>query len=521
MGNKIILTASIVILALLIKQGHSVRSIGFDQVPENYNLLDERTNVWHGLSIRDTGVPAAWSDLRTYWEKWPEGVTEIKSNPGAGLELTRFNISRDGKAPSFFPERNFPELTIFTTEYDLGEKTGKRYTSIVQPYLDHPPFGAIILSSLVSEKVTDTKSLTPADFRRSSIWLADLTAVLIFILALQISKNPAVSLISSAVYLSGPTFLLTSRLALLENVLIPVNLLSLIILILAIRRKAKWGDFIYRVLLALAGVIAGLAFLTKTPGISVLLSGVIILLLEKEDRKKLLFFAIPAGIISSSYFIWGFILAPHVFPKVLVEQSTNRIFIGSLGFIQQLFKYGMTSFPVDGWWVGGFLTMLFLQFNKNTAPLIISIITLFFIIPFTGASTFPWYFIPFIPFASISIGYFFWDILTKPRFLHLLILFFFFFSSSYFWAIGVWGASPDFKNHQQQFLIYKIFLIGFFGLATFVHFFHQKNVSFRIFWMLITTFIFVVLIYLNFKSIFYILSHWTFLMKNYSPNWIL
>lgn len=521
MGNKIILIISIVILALLIKQGHSVRSISFDQVPENYNLLDERTNVWHGLSIRDTGVPAAWSDLRTYWEKWPEGVTEIKSNPGAGLELTRFNISRDGKAPSFFPERNFPELTIFTTEYDLGVETGKRYTSIVQPYLDHPPFGAVILSSLVSSKVTDTKNLTPADFRKSSLWLADLTAILIFIFALQISKNPLIALISTMVYETVPTYLLTSRLALLENVLIPVNLVSLNLLILALNKKREWGSTIYNIFLILAGIVGGLAFLTKTPGISVIISGIIILLLERQSRKKILLFAIPAAIVSSFYFVWGFILAPHVFPKVLVEQSTNRIFVGSLGFIQQLFKYGMTSFPVDGWWVGGFLTMLFLQFNKNTAPLIISIITLFFIIPFTGASAFPWYFIPFIPFASISIGIFFWDILTKPRFLHLLILFFVFFSSSYFWAIGVWGASPDFKNHQQQFLIYKIFLVIFFSLGALAHFYHQKSLTFRIFWFISMTILFILLIQWNFKSIFYILSHWTHLIQNYSPNWVL
>ncbi len=520
MINKLSLIFSVVLLIFLLRQGHSTRSIGYDQVPENYNLLDERTNVWHGLSIRDTGVPAAWSDLRTYWEKWPKEVVENKINSG-GLSLKRFNIAVNEKTPSFFPQRNFPELTIYTTEYDLGVETGKRYTSIIQPYLDHPPFGAVILSSLVSGKVTDTQNLTPADFRRSSLWLADLTAILIFIFALQISKNPLIAIISTIVYETVPTYLLTSRLALLENVLIPVNLLSLNLLILALNKKKEWGNTIYNIFLVAAGIAGGLAFLTKTPGVSVIISGIIILLLERQSRKKILFFAIPAAVVSSLYFVWGFILAPHIFPKILLEQSTNRIFVGSLSFIQQLFKYGMTSFPIDGWWIGGFLAMLFLQFDKSTAPLIVSIITLAFIIPFTGASQFPWYFIPFIPFASVSTGIFFWNLFRKPKFLHILIFFFVFFSSSYFWAIGVWGASPDFKNHQQQFLIYKIFLVLFFALGVLVHFYHQKNGLFRIFWFITMTILFILLIQWNFKSIFYILSHWTHLLQNYSPNWIL
>lgn len=519
MIKKLSLILFAVLLLILLIQGHSIRSISYDQVPENYNLLDERTNVWHGLSIRDSGVPAAWSDLRAYWEKWPKNVTEIKGTSG-GINLKGFNIALDDQKPSFFPKRNFPQLKILTVEYDFGGITGKRHTSIVQPYLDHPPFGALVLSSLVPGKVTNMYNLTPNDFRKTSLWLADISAILIFVFALQLTKNPFIALISTIVYETVPTFLLTSRLALLENVLIPVNLLMLNILIFAINKKGQWKENTFKFFLIIAGIIAGLAFLTKTTGVSVIVSGIIILLFEKENWKRILFFAIPAAVVSSIYFIWGFILSPNIFPKILLEQSTERIFVGSLSFIQQLFKYGMTSFPVDGWWIGGFLTMLFLQFNKQTIPLIISIITLAFVIPFTGASQFPWYFIPFIPFACVSIGLFFWNLFRNPKFLHVLILFFVFFSSSYFWAIGVWGASPDFKNHQQQFLIYKIFLVLFFSLGTLAHFYHQKSLTFRIFWFIIMGILFILLIQWNFKSIFYILSHWTHLIENYSPNWI-
>lgn len=69
MIRKLFLTFSSLLLILILLLGHHIRSIGYNVVPENYNILDEWTNVWHGLSIRNTGVPAAWSDLRSYWEK--------------------------------------------------------------------------------------------------------------------------------------------------------------------------------------------------------------------------------------------------------------------------------------------------------------------------------------------------------------------------------------------------------------------------------------------------------------------
>lgn len=126
-------------------------------------------------------------------------------------------------------------------------------------------------------------------------------------------------------------------------------LLMLNILIFAIRKKGEWKNSTYSLFLVITGITGGLAFLTKTTGISVLMTGIIILLLEKENRRRILFFALPACAVSSIYFIWGFILTPDIFPKILVEQSTERIFVGSLSFIQQLFKYGMSSFPIDGW----------------------------------------------------------------------------------------------------------------------------------------------------------------------------
>ena len=494
---------------LLIKTSHDIRSIGYAQSPES-NFLDEYTNVWHGLSIRTTGVPAAWSDLRSYWDFWDKYHLEVRNQ-----NLKDFNLTINNIKPKLLPQRNFPKLIIFTTEMDFGD--GMRHTSLMQPYLDHPPLGAIVLSLLVPKTSDNFYKITPYDSRKTSIFLADLSTILIFILGFQLFKNPLIGLISAGIYASGPTYLFTSRYALLENVLVPFQLLSLNFLVLGLG-KFKDNLKVYRSILLISGIFAGFAFLSKTTGISVTLAGFITLLFFKE-KKNILFFILPALLLSSFYFIWGMVLSPNVFPGLLAEQSQKRIFVGSLNFITAAFKYGSRSFPLDGWWFGGFLALFFLKNNKQLFPFIAGLLAMLFIILFSGASSFPWYFIPLIPFMSIATGNLFYNIATNPKLIEIILMFLVFFSSSYFWAYGVYNASPNFNNHQQQFFIYKVMLSISFLAAVLVPFFHKRSSIFRVLWFITILLIILVLVGWNFKSIIYMLQHWGKLIENYSPNW--
>lgn len=508
--NQLILVFSIIALIWLLQTSHLIRLVGYDQIPNTNSVLDEYTNVWHGLSIRKTGVPAAWSDLRTYWDFWPNYKSDTKNK---NLSVNGFNISPN---PSWFPIRNFSELSIYTTEFDFGN--GPRQTSLMQPYLDHPPFGAIILSLLVPSSKKTFSQITPADMRITSIWIADITTILIFLLGLQLSKKPLIGLMSAAIYSSVPTFLFVSRLALLENVLIPIQLLSLNFLVFALNQDRSRTN-LYRCILLFSGLTAGLAFLSKTTGIAVILAEMIILFLNRVSLKNISYFLIPALLISAIYPIWGFILAPNIFPSLLLELSNKRIFVGSLSFISSLFKFGWKGFPIDGWWFGGFISLTFVKYKKQTAPLLISAFVMLFVILFTGASSFPWYFIPMIPFMSIATAYLFWEVAFNPKLIQILVVFLFFFSSTYFWAQGVYSAAPNFINHQQQFLIYKILLVIFFGGVALAGFLCKRNKILRVLWITAIFLSIYILIKWNFKSIFYIIQHWGKLIDNYSPYW--
>ena len=75
-----------------LKLGADLRKIGYEVIPDPFIILDEHANVWHGLSIRDSGVPAAWSILSAYM------VHSEKT--GAGGRVDEFNLSVAEEKPN-------------------------------------------------------------------------------------------------------------------------------------------------------------------------------------------------------------------------------------------------------------------------------------------------------------------------------------------------------------------------------------------------------------------------------------
>src|SRR5258708_1412891 len=113
-----------------------------------------------------------------------------------------------------------------------------------------------------------------------------------------------------------------------------------------------------------------------------IIGGVIILFLNKEQWRTIFFFLIPAAIVSALYFLWGFFWAPDLFPALLIEGSSKRLFVGSLSFILEAFKFGSQNFPIDGWWIGSFLSLIWLKRSPEMSPIIVSIVSFLFVILF-------------------------------------------------------------------------------------------------------------------------------------------
>ncbi|OGM76996.1 hypothetical protein A2210_00430 [Candidatus Woesebacteria bacterium RIFOXYA1_FULL_40_18] len=492
-----------VLLVFSLKFGADIRKIGYNVVPDPFIILDEHTNVWHGLSIRSTGIPTAWSILDAY------KVNSKKT--GAGGSPKGFNIYLDGKLASLQNYQNYPKPVVAEVLVDF-RNFGRDiiHVPLVQPFLDHPPFGALILSLLVPNRVKTFADLNDYDLRSMSLCLGILTQLLIFVLALQISKKPLVGIMAGLIYVTVPSYVLLSRYALLENVLSPLFLVNLILFIYVKERKENKDNKYLPVLLIVAGVIGGLMALTKLSGWILIASCIILLYIWKFKIKQIFLYCFPAVLIGLLYFAWGFFLAPKLFLDLLIFQSVNRGFIGAINFLVTTIRVGIFNFPFDGWWIGGFVTLLFIPRKKEYLPVIVGgIAVLFSALGLVGAN-YPWYFIPLIPFMCIAIAQFFYSLATQPSFVNIMLTFFVFVSSSLYWGFGVFE-----KN--QPYSLYRFIFVAFLAAGAFWTF-SKKTAKYKKIWFAGIILMLVVLIFLNRRGIFFILDNWGKLPLIYTPG---
>jgi 4-amino-4-deoxy-L-arabinose transferase-like glycosyltransferase len=490
----------IVLLLLTLILGRSLRTPGYNVIPDPYIILDEHTHVWNGLSLRSTGIPAAWSILSTY-------TTDSKAF-GAGGRVDGFNIAVNDAKPSFTNFHSFPKPAIAVAEFDFGR--GLSQTQLVQPSLEHPPFGAFILSLGVSKNAKTFADVNNYDLRQSAITLAIVTQILIFVLAFLITKKPLVGIIASTVYATVPSYVLLSRYALLENVVSPLVLSGIILFILARNRLvSKKADKLFRILVLLAGIVGGLTALTKLTGWIFILGSIILLYLWKFKFKQILIYAVPAFFIGILYFAWGFYLSPKLFADILLLQG-SREFIGSINLLVTFFRVSIYNFPLDGWWIGGFIALLVIPRKKEYLPITVPVVAgLFSALALVGAN-YPWYFIPLIPFMAIAIAVFLYDLAIKPTFVSILLTFFVFVSSSFYWGYGVFQKIQPFMLYRVMFLLFVA--MGAFWALT------QKSDKFKKVWYVGVVAMLVVLAILNRRSMFFILENWGKLPLIYTPG---
>lgn len=491
-----------VLLVFSLKLGADIRKIGYNVVPDPFIILDEHTNVWHGLSIRRTGIPTAWSILDAY------KINSKKTGAGGGVE--GFNINLDGRLASLKNYQDYPKPAIAEVLVDF-RRFGRDivHVPLVQPYLDHPPLGALVLSLLVPARVKTFADLNDYDLRSMSLYLGILTQFLIFLLALQITKKPLVGIMAALVYATAPSYVLLSRYALLENVLSPLFLINLILFIY-VKGRIEKRDKQIPILLIVAGIVGGLMAITKLAGWILIAGCLVLLYLWKFKFKQILLYALPAVLVGGLYFIWGLALAPKLFLDLLSFQSVGRGFIGSINLLVTAIRVSIFNFPLDGWWIGGFVALLFIPRKKEYLPTTVGILTVLFSALGLVGANFPWYFIPLIPFMCIAVAYLLYSLATEPSFVNIMLTFFVFVSSSFYWGYGVFQKTQPFNLYRLTFLL-------FLGAGVFWTF-YKKATKYKKIWFSGIILMLLVLAFLNRRGLFFILDNWGKLPLIYTPG---
>jgi len=485
--KRIFVILSILLSAFVIYFFAKDRWIGYETIPDN-KIFDERNYALQGMSLRTSGMPIGWSDSSEYM-KMPADVHSTN--------LSGFSILVNGIKPTLSNMKEFPYPVFVINKFDFG--FGDQYLKFVQPFLDHPPIGGLVYSLGISKNAKSFSDIKPVDYRKPALYLAIITSILLFILVFQTFENPWISTLSVIVYNSVPTYLLITRYALLENLVAPLSLLMLNLLLLACHLRDKRKTSLS--LLVLSGIVAGLTILAKESGAGFLLAGIVLLVYYKTHIKKIFVYLGAALIPPFTYLAWGLWFFPNLFGKIVIFNA-ERGFLGSLNFIKIFSGVGFINFPFDGWWIWGFISVIFLVYfgKKKAFPLTISFICALFTILFFTSVNYPWYYFALVPFLAAASGYALWKLITDPDPILLTTFFLFAFSSSFYWGYTVFHL-------PASSLIYRILITLFAGAGILRIIFSKKKIITAGWAILFCLLIFEVIKWNNF-SILYIIANW-------------
>jgi len=493
----IALTISVIVLY----QSMFYRWFGYETIPAP--ITDEFDYAWQGLSLRQYGLPVGWTILDHIYKE-----SKYQSRLAS---VDEFGVISDGKRIDLreFQKDRRPLIAVKEIDYTKGLE----HMLFVAPFFDHPPLAGLIYSLGVGSEIKEFAEVKPAEFRRPALILAIVTAVLLFIFICLITSNPWIAALAIIIYSTVPTYLLATRTAFAENVEPPFILTHLIVLFLAVRLHTKQlNKWLILSALTLSGLIGGLAFLVKEPAIGFLIGSVVLLLINKLPKRYILVFLFALLIPIGSYFIWGLWLQTDLFLGILQTQ-TGRGYFGAIKLITMLEALKFKNFPVDGWWIWGFLSFLLISIkikHKNFLFLLIPLFSHFLLVLLLSSSNYPWYLISMIPFLAGCSAILIWQIYEYPTIATAYAFFYIPFSSSYYWGRVGLGLEQSITHYRYAFIIFSLLLILRIKLG--------RYRIVRIIW-----FIFLVILIqkiITFNQLFmpYLISHWGNLPIPSLPN---
>lgn len=382
------LNFKVLVILLIFLLGFLLRLHNFAQYPQRGATHDEFTFAFLGISFLQTGIPTSWSNIPIYQNKY------------------------------------------------YLEANDTRY-SIVIPYFDHPPFFGFLTGGLaLLNGETDFSAVELSTIRLVPVLLGSLSIILIFLLCRSLYDFKA-AVISSLVFATVPTYVISSRMALAENLLIPEILLALILFEKFVEQKKK--SLVY-----LLGFLSGLAFLTKFVGLFVYLSLFFLFLSEPKLRKNILPLSVVAFLVGSFYFLYGLALDKNLFLKILSFQGAREV--GPYSFFNLFLTPAIVNkIFVDGWvYFGWFALIILISRGKENLKVVIPALCylLIFVLTVNQKDLHGWYNYPFYPFLAIASGKLISQMIDKPSFLNVIFLLTAGFSTLNLTYFNLFGLSP-------------------------------------------------------------------------------
>jgi len=354
-----------VLLLVIILWGNKMREYSYAQVPLPGETADEYSFAWVGISLIDSGYPTGWS-----------GTGGYKNH-----DYQRINV--DGIYD------NHPEKPLF---------------AIDKPWFDHPPlFGLLTGGYAYLKGVRNFEDASVIIIRRPMLKVALITSILLFVLT-AVLYSVYHGLFAVLLYNVIPTEIISSRLALSENLIIPLFLLALLLAHLATRSNKifYWH---------LACMVVFLSLLVKLSALAIPISLSLIILSSGSANRyyylKTLILSVFFGL--SIFVLFGAVYDFGTFVSVIKANSARFFGAGSEIIYQTLTQPKITNlkYLTDGWivlgWISFLLVALGLWKNKSDKVIFLAGISYFAIFMVFGSEPYGWYRFPLYPFFIISI----------------------------------------------------------------------------------------------------------------------
>ena len=342
MKNIKILTVIFILVISLVLRLHN-----YEKYPQRGATADEYAYAFLGISLLKNHVPISWSAFPVYENR---------------RDLTIKNL--------YFP--------------------------IVWPYFDHPPLGGFLtggLSLLVGQDSFEKVDLKT--IRLVPILLSMFSSIFLFLIAFRL-YNYKTAVWSLLIYVTTTIFVINGRVAILENILTPLFLLSLYLFSL-FEKKISYAKVI------ILGILSGLAFWIKTPGVAIFLSLFFLFKNKNLKFKPFVVFVFISILIMVSYWLYGAYYDWDLFLKIWSFQSGREIGPQTLHMLLTN-PIIVNKQYMDGWYFFGFLSIFYslIDFKKNKLVVVPAVIYLLVIISsITRHGEMGWYVIPLFPFMAI------------------------------------------------------------------------------------------------------------------------
>lgn len=332
-----------------------IRAHNYDREPP-FGHLEEHLYAWSGLYLIETGTPVSWSALD-------------------------------------YPQR----AEIFRGKIDFHGNPSEAFVRLYKPWLDEPPVFSLIVGLFAHIYHADKNFLIPSSYIRLPVVVfSTLTSIMVFLIADLISGY-WIAILAMLLYGTIPTLVISSRLAVAENL---IALLYMLMIYLLIKFKENPN---FKWLLPIP-IIVGLAGLSKPTGFFLTPLAIFFVLKEKYFKSSIYILAITA-LFFLAFIVYGVHYDSQIFWKIFSTQGFRPVGFSGLGWFFVSPAYDITTF-IDTWYIFATLAGFFFVLVPNKSLKgVISLAFLYWlgVVLLTGGEQdlLPWYRYPAFPLLAI------------------------------------------------------------------------------------------------------------------------